>query len=144
MANAHSVSDPDVERINAIVNEFRTQLGIPQKIYVTVVAVDDRMVSVKHVEGKTGDVAAFGMSFDQHFLASLDEDELRAAVAHELGHVWIFTHHPYLHTEPLANEIAMRIVSRESLKKIYAKLWVHLGVRGSLDEFLTAEREVGK
>lgn len=53
----------------------------------------------------------------------LNEDELRAAVAHELGHVWIFSHHPYLHTERLANEIAMRVVSRESLERVYEKLW---------------------
>ena len=37
---------------------------------------------------------------------------------HELGHVWIFTHHPYLQTEQLANRIAMRLVSRTSGSKL--------------------------
>jgi hypothetical protein len=140
LAGPHAASDPSVERINAIVNEFRDQLQMPQAIEVTIVAVNNRMVSVEHTAGKAGEIGLYTMCFDENFLASLDDDELRAAIAHELGHVWIFSHHPYLQTEALANEIAMRIVSRESLKKIYTKLWIHLGVTGSLDEFLGIEK----
>jgi len=44
-------------------------------------------------------------------------------VAHELGHVWIFTHHPYLHTEELANSIALRLVDRAALDAVYDKVW---------------------
>jgi hypothetical protein len=80
------------------------------------------------------------MILDESFLSTLDEEELRAAIAHELGHVWIFSHHPYLHTERLANEIAIRVVSRESLKKLYTKLWGHIGVRGSIEEFLPPDK----
>jgi Zn-dependent peptidase ImmA (M78 family) len=57
-------------------------------------------------------------------------------VAHELGHVWIFTHHPYLQTEQLANQIAMRLVARETLEPIYEKLWKRLGVTGDLSTYL--------
>jgi predicted Zn-dependent protease len=64
------------------------------------------------------------------FLQKLDEDELRAALAHELGHVWIFTHHPFLQTERLANEIGRRVVSRDSLEKLYLKLWAYEGAAG--------------
>jgi hypothetical protein len=140
LAGPHPASDPSVERINAIVNEFRDQLQMLQAIEVTVVPVNNRMVSVEHTAGKAGEIGLYTMCFDENFLASLDDDELRAAIAHELGHVWIFSHHPYLQTEALANEIAMRVVSRESLKKIYNKLWIHLGVTGSLDEFLGIEK----
>ena len=48
-------------------------------------------------------------------------------MAHELGHVWVFTHHPYLQTEKLANQIAMRVVTRDSLVNVYHKLWEHGG-----------------
>ena len=140
LASPLPASDPNVERINAIVSELRTELGMPHQIQITIVPVNDRMVSIEHISGKPGDVEGFIMCFDENFLASLDEEELRAAVAHELGHVWIFSHHPYLQTEALANEIAMRVVSRESLKKIYNKLWAHVGVHGNLDEFLGAEK----
>jgi hypothetical protein len=57
-------------------------------------------------------------------------------VAHELGHVWVFTHHPYLQTERLANQIAMRVVSRGSLAGVYRKLWERGGVKGDLQAFL--------
>ena len=62
------------------------------------------------------------MSFEEAFLNMLDEDDMRAVVAHELGHVWIFTHHPYLHTEELANRIAYKAVTSDSMDRVYEKL----------------------
>jgi hypothetical protein len=55
---------------------------------------------------------------------------LRAALAHELGHVWVFTHHPFLQTERLANEVGRRVVSRASLERLYKKLWAYEGTPG--------------
>jgi hypothetical protein len=136
LAGGHPSSDSNLERINAIVNELRAQLQMEQEIQVTITAANARMVSVEHTAGKRGETGVFVMCFDEHFLASLDADELKAAIAHELGHVWIFSHHPYLQTEALANQIALRVVSRESLEKIYHKLWAHLGLSGNLEEFL--------
>ncbi|MNC89431.1 hypothetical protein D3C83_53670 [compost metagenome] len=63
-------------------------------------------------------------------------NELEAILAHELGHIWIFTHHPYLQTEALANRIAMRIVTRESLVTVYEKVWKRRGTKGDLGGFL--------
>ena len=51
-------------------------------------------------------------------------------VAHELGHVWIFTHHPYLQTEAGANQIAERLVARQTLERVYAKVWPEGAPRG--------------
>ena len=65
--------------------------------------------------GRAGSGGGFTLSFEAGFAERLTEDELTAAVAHELGHVWIYTYFPFLQTEQLANEIAMRVVSRESL-----------------------------
>jgi hypothetical protein len=98
------------------------------------------MLSVERVRGSGRDPGVFEMILDESFLATLDDEELRAAVAHELGHVWIFSHHPYLHTERLANEIAIRVVHRESLEKLYHKLWTHLGKTASIEEFLPPEK----
>jgi hypothetical protein len=117
------------------VREFRSQLQMPEDIRLEIVPVNDHMVSVEPAAANANNVGAFIMRFDEHFLTGLDQDELRAAVAHELGHVWIFSHHPYLHTEALANEIAMRVVSLESLKKLYSKLWLHLGVSEDIEKF---------
>ncbi len=42
-------------------------------------------------------------------------------VAHELGHVYIFTHHPFLQTEQMANAIAGRVVDAELMERVYPK-----------------------
>jgi hypothetical protein len=41
-----------------------------------------------------------------------------------------------LQTEQLANQIAMRLVARETLEPIYEKLWKRLGVTGDLNSYL--------
>ena len=82
---------------------------------------------------------AFILSLDQNFLDTLGDSELTAAIAHELGHVWIFTHHPYLQTELLANQIAMKVVTRESLEKVYDRVWKDKGTKGDLKGFLGEE-----
>ena len=76
------------------------------------------------------------MSFEESFIGTLNEDELRAVIAHELGHVWIFTHHPYLQTEALANNVAMRVVTRDSLERVYAKVRQHGGTTRDLSHYL--------
>jgi predicted Zn-dependent protease len=73
---------------------------------------------------------------ERAFLAALSDEELSAVVAHELGHVWVSTHHPYLQTERLANTIAMRVVSRDSLERVYEKMWARDGRKGDLLAFL--------
>jgi len=75
------------------------------------------------------------------FSRSTVDSELSASIGHELGHVWIFTHHPYLQTELLANQVALRVVSRENSERIYEKVWKDKGKRG-LKEFLDEETTV--
>jgi hypothetical protein len=115
--------------IQRIVDDFRAQLGIPQKVTVEIVPKNALLTSVEPVDDKA---VAFLLSIEESFLAGLTENELRAAMAHELGHVWIFTHHPYLQTEGLANEIARRIVPRDNLVQVYEKLWQRQGTTGDL------------
>ena len=96
-------------------------------VIVTTVPRNSLMLSVAPpaVEG-----GAFRLDVDAEFLASLSTGELEAAIAHELGHVWIFTHHPFLQTEQLANDIAMRVVDREMLSRVYDKVWRREGLAG--------------
>jgi hypothetical protein len=46
--------------------------------------------------------------------------------------VWIFTHHPFLQTEAGANDIALRLVSRDALTGVYDKVWRRAGAKGAL------------
>jgi hypothetical protein len=128
-----SAANIEEQSLNAIVKEFRDRLHITQPVSVSIVDVNEYLVSVEpSTEGGKGYV----IKFDKNFLPTLEEEDLRAVVAHELGHVWIFNHHPYLQTEALANEKALQVVSRESLEKVYAKVWQTGGKKGSLEDFL--------
>ena len=119
----------DAKWIQRIVDDFRAQLGIPQQVDVEIVPKNALLTSVEPIDDHAN---TFMLSIEESFLAGLTESELRAAVAHELGHVWIFTHHPYLQTEGLANEIARRIVPRDNLVQVYEKLWQRQGTTGDL------------
>ena len=122
-----------VDRIQLVVDRLRTQLGIREPVTVSVLP---KVAFVVSVEAPNDGSAIFRLSIEDRFLALLNTDELDAAVAHELGHVWVFTHHPYLQTEHLANQIAMRVVSRESLARVYQKVWERGGTKGDLVSFL--------
>lgn len=120
-------------RIQGIVDDFRARLAINDDVLVRIAPENGRLVSVQRWPERPG---TFLLSIDETFLASLDEEDLRAVVAHEMGHVWIFTTHPYLHTEVLANRKALELVPRESLKRLYEKVWLHQGAGGDLSRFL--------
>jgi len=123
----------NVQRLQDVVDGFRARLGISAPVTATIVATNPLLVTVEPQSDRKGE---FLLSFEDGFLAGLSDEEFRAVVAHELGHVWIFTHHPFLQTERLANEVAMRLVSRESLQKVYGKVWERAGVKGDLVQFL--------
>src|SRR5262245_35947815 len=88
-------SEINAKRIKDVVDEMKKELGISQDIEAVVVAKNDLLVSVEPVQYHKG---VLQMSFEAGFLNTLDDSDIRAVVAHELGHVWIFTHHPYLQT----------------------------------------------
>ena len=127
---------PSAVAIQELVNNLKTKLGIDAVVSATIVTTNPLLVSVQAVDGDPG---TFRMAFDERFLMALDQNELKAIVAHELGHVWIFTHYPYLQTERLANEVAMRAVPRASLERVYGKVWEREGTKGDLARFLGPE-----
>ncbi|MGH6691727.1 MAG: M48 family metalloprotease, partial [Gammaproteobacteria bacterium] len=112
---------------------FMARLKLTEKVSISMVPKNPLMLSVEFDDTDTG----FLLSLDEDFVNELTDDELRAAIAHELGHVWIFTHHPYLQTEALANQIAQRLVTRDDLVQMYEKVWSRLGTKGDLARFVS-------
>ena len=115
--------------IQGFVDRIKTQLLIPEDVLVSIVPADKLVVSVARMLGREG---TFSLSFEAGFLDGLTQDELEAVIAHELGHVWIFTHHPYLQTEEGANRVAMRVARRETLESVYEKVWKLRGARSEI------------
>jgi hypothetical protein len=132
--DAHEPRSADA--LQELVNSLKAKLGIDAVVLVAIVPTNPQLVSVRHVDG---DAARFQMAFEKRFLTEVDDDDLEAIVAHELGHVWIFTHHPYLQTERLANTVAMRAVPRESLERVYSKVWEREGTKGDLAHVLGSQ-----
>jgi hypothetical protein len=121
-ANAHAADQQD--RIQRVVQDLKARLSIAQTVDVAIVRANPKLFSVVPVERQR---STFLLSVEEDFAVGLTDVELRAAVAHELGHVWIFTHFPFLQTEQLANDIAARVVSRDSLTPLYDKVWKKVG-----------------
>jgi hypothetical protein len=124
----------DANFIQNLVDDLRGRLAVPQQVRVAIVPTNPLKVSVQSVD-ELGD--EFLLSVDESFLAELTDEELKAAIAHELGHVWIFTHHPYLQTEALANQIAARVVTRDSLVQVYEKVWKLHGTKNDLARLIS-------
>jgi len=127
------------ERAQTIMNGLRGALDIPNQVQVVIVVHNPLVFSVEPADRAKGH---FVLSMEFGFLIQLDDRELRAALAHELGHVWIYTHFPFLQTERLANTIGQRIVDRSSFERVYTKLWAYEGTPGvPMDDLLGASVE---
>jgi hypothetical protein len=121
-------------RAGEIVNQLRAALQIDSDVQVAAVTYHPLVFSVEPLD-KSKD--HFVISMEINFLLKLDDEELHAALAHELGHVWIFKHFPFLQTERLANSIGLRVVPRENFEALYMKLWRYESAAGApLDDLL--------
>ena len=137
-ASLDGVSARGIERAEVVVlqeltDDLRTRLQIAEQVHVTLVDHNPLVMSVETLAGRTG---PFVITIDRGFINQLSREEAEAAIAHELGHVWIYTHHPYLQTERLANDIAMRVIDRAAFEPVYKKVWARTGIAGNLIEFL--------
>jgi hypothetical protein len=139
VSNVPNVVEVRARRAQEVVDNFRAALPISSDVQVALVMHEPLVFTV--VPADTGK-DHFRLSMEVGFLLKLDDDELRAALAHELGHVWIFTHHPYLQTERLANSIGQRLENRDSFERLYRKLWAYEGTTGvPMDELLGPREE---
>lgn len=123
----------EVAALQDITDDLRARLQITERVHVTLVDHNPLVMSVETLSGRTG---PFVITVDRDFIRELGHAEVEAAIAHELGHVWIYTHHPFLQTERLANDIAMRVINRSVFEPVYEKVWQRTGIRGNLVEFI--------
>ena len=120
-------------RVQRITDDLRARLEILERVHVELVDNNPLVMSVETLAGRSG---PFVIRADENFIEQLSEGELEAALAHELGHIWIYTHHPYIQSERLANDVAMRVVRRTVLEPLYEKVWRRIGIQGNLIEFI--------
>lgn len=124
------------DRIQSLTDDLRARLDILEMVRVNLVDHNPLVMSVETLSQRSG---PFVISIDRDFARTLSDAELEAAIAHELGHVWIYTHHPYVQSERFANDIAMRVISRSVLEPVYEKVWQRTGMRGNLAEILSLD-----
>src|SRR5829696_6346031 len=132
-AIAPAVEKSTIVSLQDLTDDLRGRLHIIERVHVTLVDHNPLVMSVETLAGRTG---PFVISVDRDFVQELNHEEIEAALAHELGHVWIYTHHPFLQTERLANDVAMRVVSRAAFEPVYEKVWARTGIKGNLIEFI--------
>lgn len=119
--------------LQLVSDTLRRRLGIMERVFVTLAEHNPLVMSVETQGMRSG---PFVIKADEAFVATLTEDEIEAAIAHELGHVWIYTHHPYDQSERLANDIALRVINRAALEPVYVKVWKRAGIKGNLAEYI--------
>jgi hypothetical protein len=116
-----------------VTDDLRSRLQINERVHVELVDHNPLVMSVETLAGRSG---PFVITIDRDFIHELNSDEAAAAIAHELGHVWIYTHAPFVQTERFANDVAMRVINRSAFEPVYEKVWARTGIRGNLLEFL--------
>lgn len=119
--------------LQSVTDALRLRMGIMERVFVTIAERNPLVMSVETLGTRSG---PFVINADEAFIATLTDEEIEAAIAHELGHVWIYTHHPYEQSERLANDIALRVINRAALEPVYAKVWKRTGIKGNLAEYL--------
>ncbi len=127
------VDSVEVTVLQELTDDLRNRLQIEERVHVTVVDHNPLVMSVETLAGRTG---PFVITIDRDFIHELGKVETEAAIAHELGHVWIYTHHPFLQTERLANDVAMRVINRSAFEPVYEKVWKRTGIPGNLIDFI--------
>ena len=123
----------EIAVLQDVTDDLRGRLQINERVQIEIVDHNPLVMSVETLAGRSG---PFVITVDRDFIRELNSSETEAAIAHELGHVWIYTHAPFVQTERMANDVAMRVISRSAFEPVYEKVWSRTGIRGNLIEFL--------
>jgi hypothetical protein len=123
----------EIVLLQELTDDLRQRLEIKEQVQISLVDHNPLVMSVETLSGRTG---PFVISIDRKFISELGPQEVEAAIAHELGHVWIYTHPPFVQTERKANEVALRVINRSAFAPVYEKVWQRTGIRGNLIDFL--------
>jgi hypothetical protein len=126
-----------LDRAQRAVNALQARLGLSGEVVAELVPRHPLIVAVAPRGDRRG---SYRLKLEAAFVGELTDEELDAVVAHELGHVWIFSHHPYLQTEQLANQVAMRVVSRDALESVYRKVESRGGKKAVVTRFADSRR----
>ena len=132
---SRDVARTEIAVLQDVTDDLRTRLHIAEQVNVEIVDHNPLVMSVaarKHY-GEDRDIV---ITIDRGYIHDHNPTETEAAIAHELGHVWIYTHAPFVQTERLANDVAMRVINRSAFEPVYEKVWARTGIRGNLIEFL--------
>jgi len=121
-----------LDRAQRALGTLQARLGLTAEVTAELVPRHPLLVAVAPQAGRRG---SYHLKLETGFVRGLTDDELDAVIAHELGHVWIYSHHPYLQTEQLANQVAMRVVSREALEAVYVKVAARGGKKARVARF---------
>jgi hypothetical protein len=142
LKEAPSIVTIRASRAQELIGQLSAALSIRNQVEVAVVIQHPLVFSVEPLDsGKN----RFRLSMELGFLLMLDDNELCAALAHELGHVWIFKHHPFLQTERLANSIGERVVKRAYFERVYSKMWAYEGTSGvPIGQLLGPDRDADR
>src|SRR5262245_22641131 len=73
--------------LQEVTDHLRSRLSIAERVEVSLVDHNPLVMSVETLAGRNG---PFVITIDRGFIHELNYDELKAAIAHELGHVWIY------------------------------------------------------
>ena len=104
-----------------LTDDLRGRLHITERVHVTLVDHNPLVMSVETLGGRTG---PFVITVDRDFIQELNQPEVEAAIAHELGHVWIYTHQPYRADRsgwPTTSRCAS--INRSAFEPVYEKVW---------------------
>src|SRR5688572_20476027 len=83
-ARMHASEPASVGALQQLIDDLKAELKIDAAVSAAIVKQNSLLVSVERVDAPGN----FRMEFEERFLSSLDQDELKAIIAHELGHVW--------------------------------------------------------
>ena len=123
-----------IAALQDLTDDLRARLEIGERVHVTLVDHNPLVMSVETLAGRTG---PFVISVDREFIHELSQTRIGSrACPRAWARVDLHPRSRIVQTERLANDIAMRVVSRSAFEPVYEKVWARTGIKGNLIEFI--------